>query len=230
MPRDATWELHPDCVTLSCGPLCAVIDVCKPAQGLHRVSLDGRELRELAACEFLGVAIDAERPDAIADCYQRGEDLIVRYAQTADRPFAVEADWRAGMIQVAGGRHPYVDLVLSVETSLLDSRPELEAKSSLALQVGEMPWNPSTNETLARFLPLGLSYVEMIHPDDALASRAENTTGGVRLTTRLFGRPLEKGVILRSRLRGMFVPLKDDRMIASRAFRQFAAAPPPLTA
>jgi hypothetical protein len=226
MPRDATWEVHADRALLLCGSLRAVINVKQPARGLHDLSLDQQRL---ADCEFLGIAIETQRSDALTDCYPRGGDLIVRYAQTADRPYAVEVYWRAGLIPIAAARHPYVDLVLSVQTSLLDSHPELESRTSLAMPAADATWNSSTNDLLVRFPSLGLSYVELIHPDDALTPTLAATAGGVTLTTRLFGQPLEKGVILRSRLRGIFVPLKDDRAIAAEAFRQFAVAPPPLT-
>ena len=46
----------------------------------------------------------------------------------------------------------------------------------------------------------------------------------------LFSGRLEKGVILRSRLRGAFLPRRDDLQAAARLQRQFEAEPPPLTA
>jgi hypothetical protein len=223
---DVTWQLHADRATLVCGPLRAAIDVRQPSRGLHDLSVDERRF---AGCEFLGVAIDAGRSDAVADCYGRAGDLIVRYAQTDDRPFAVSVYWRAGLAGIGSMLYPYVDLVVSVETSLLDSRPQIEATTSLATS-SVVALNESTGGCLARFPRLALTYLEMVHPDDAISPLPEKTAVGVRLATRLFGQRLEKGVVLRSRLRGMFVPLSDDRKTASDARALFAAAPPPLTA
>ncbi|HWB14030.1 MAG TPA: hypothetical protein VG826_32690 [Pirellulales bacterium] len=223
---EVTWELQADRATLLCGPLRAVINLRRPSRGLHDLSVDQRQF---AGCEFLGVAIDAVRPHAVVDCYTRAGDLIVRYPQTDGRPFAVGVDWRTGLIHIGSIVCPYVDLVVSVETSLLDTRPELEARTSLATPEN-VTWSSSGHTCLAQFPGLGLSYIEMIHPDDVLAPLLAETPGEVRLSTPLFGRPLEKGVILRSRLRGMFVPLTHDEVIKADAFAQFAATPPPLTA
>ncbi|HEV3345019.1 MAG TPA: hypothetical protein VG125_31875 [Pirellulales bacterium] len=223
MPGDVAWELHGDRAALLCDGLHAVVDVRQPARGLHDLSLDQRRF---ADCQFLGVAIDAEIPAALADSYTRGGDLIVRYAQTGARPFGVGVYWRAGVASVGSLLLPRVDLVVSVETNLLDSRPELEAQTWLA-----MPAEASrpANGCLARFPQLGLSYLELAHPGDALAPLFTRVGAAVRLTTRLFGQPLERGVILRSRLRGVFAPLSASESLAADALAQFAAAAPPLT-
>jgi hypothetical protein len=40
---------------------------------------------------------------------------------------------------------------------------------------------------------------------------------------------LEKGVILRARRRGVFVPRANDNEAAARCYEAFAKSPPPLT-
>ena len=78
-----------------------------------------------------------------------------------------------------------------------------------------------------------ISYVEMIHPADfqrdALSVGTE-TTGPVLLRHRLFRQSLEKGVILRARLRGIFCATENDTSIAAEAYHAFAATEPPLGA
>ena len=49
------------------------------------------------------------------------------------------------------------------------------------------------------------------------------------LSHRLFAERLEKGVILRSRIRGLFVPRDHDTELAQSEYRRFAASEPPLT-
>jgi hypothetical protein len=197
---------------------------------LQDLSLDQRRF---AACQFLGVAMDAERPETLADSYTRGGDLIVRYAQTRDRPFAVGVYWRAGLISSRSLLLPHVDLVVSVETNLLDSHPELEAQTWLAMPADAMNTPPTlsrlANGCLARFEQLALSYLELTHPRDGLAPVPTTVGGAVRLTTPLFGQPLEKGVILRSRLRGIFAPLSASDSLAAEALAEFATTPLPLT-
>ena len=77
------------------------------------------------------------------------------------------------------------------------------------------------------------SYAELVHPADfrqsTLAAR-ESSSADVRLAHRLFHRRLEKGVILRSRLRGVFLPREHDMELAAAEYRRFAASEPPPTA
>jgi hypothetical protein len=78
--------------------------------------------------------------------------------------------------------------------------------------------------------------VEMIHPADeaggvffvaGLGVNQRPVAGSIR--HQLFASFLEKGVILRARLRGEFLPRERDADLAAEAYRQFLAAPPPLT-
>jgi hypothetical protein len=222
MPGDGSWQLNEAHATLQCGSFRASIDATKPSHGLHDVSIAEQRF---ANCRFLGIAIDGA--GTLSDLYQRGGDLIARYGQTSDRPFAVVAYWRAGW--TGAGDHPYVDLIVSVETNLLDSQPRLEAQTSLAIPASEVACNGTSHCCRARLPHSAVSYIEIAHPDDSLTPSLAHHGGEVRLTTRLFGLPLEKGVILRSRLRGLFVPQADDKAQADAAVAEFAAAPPPLT-
>jgi hypothetical protein len=80
-------------------------------------------------------------------------------------------------------------------------------------------------------LPEGKSsYIEMVHPLDFVETNLEpHADGFIRCTTRVFRGRLEKGVILRSRLRAMIVPRKDDIETAATCYRDFACSEPPLT-
>lgn len=93
------------------------------------------------------------------------------------------------------------------------------------------------------------SYVEMIHPDDVAERNAKDIAGNSRksqigpgptdvpgmstacrtIEHRLFTGHLEKGVILRGRLRGVIAPRADDLAIAKMAFESFLRDPLPLT-
>ncbi|HVA48513.1 MAG TPA: hypothetical protein VNH11_19265 [Pirellulales bacterium] len=226
MSGDVSWQLNAARGNLQCGDLRASLDARTPARGLFDVRLTDR-LPE--GCGFLGVGIDAAAPDTLADLYHRGGDLIARYRQSLQRGFAAEVYWRAGLLHVGGGRFPYCDLLVSVETQLLDSHPLLVAQTWLPLAAGRDVLQ-GKDYCVARLADAAVSYIELCHPADALGQALQPYASGLRLTTRLFGLPLEKGVILRSRLRGLFVSRADDELVARAALADFASLPPPLTA
>jgi hypothetical protein len=83
------------------------------------------------------------------------------------------------------------------------------------------------------------SYAEMVHPLDFMrtelrifpsASTSDSTHAPLEARHFLFSRPLEKGVILRSRVLGLWLDPRYDHETALTHFRQFADSEPPLTA
>ena len=99
--------------------------------------------------------------------------------------------------------------------------------------VPEFHGSDSPGCCLLRPVGSGPSYLEMVHPADFRQTTFEWTTDSppvVRLAHRLFAERLEKGVILRSRIRGLFVPRSHDTETARTEYRRFAASEPPLTA
>jgi len=80
------------------------------------------------------------------------------------------------------------------------------------------------------------SWVEMVHPTDIRGSEATFSDSNslpdhlaVGLVHDLFEQRLEKGVILRARIRTALVRQDSDSDCAMAAFRRFSAAEPPLT-
>jgi hypothetical protein len=72
-------------------------------------------------------------------------------------------------------------------------------------------------------------YVEFVHPDDVARRQVERRAGsGVGLGYGIFGHDLEKGVVLRSRMRGFWTlgPISGDELEAR--YREFRAGPLPL--
>ncbi len=78
-------------------------------------------------------------------------------------------------------------------------------------------------------------YVEMVHPDD-LARRISSApdSGDLSLTSAqtiryaLFGLALEKGVVLRARLRGCWIRSRSPEQDAAELYQEFLREPPPL--
>jgi hypothetical protein len=89
---------------------------------------------------------------------------------------------------------------------------------------------------LVRLADSDLDYLEMIHPADLRRSSArvapsdDGANSEVGIDHALFRSGLEKGVILRSRIRGLWIPRGNDQACAADCYRQFIASEPPLTA
>jgi hypothetical protein len=177
--------------------------------------------------------------------------LVSTYMQDERRQIRGQVYWRG--FEWGGSRAPAIELIVSVQTSLLDSDPTLHVRSQVA---ADELWNingfdpPSArNDTLrgsdsfvANYAGRGpacwlfrltgedSTYVEMVHPSDHVSSRFQELgRGEVEHSTRLFRGPLEKGVILRSRLRGVLLPRSNDVAAAAACYREFITSEPPLT-
>jgi hypothetical protein len=77
----------------------------------------------------------------------------------------------------------------------------------------------------------GWLYAEMVHPDDVSRRiREGGRTLALALTTRygLFGHDIEKGVVLRARLRGLWLRSEQAKEVALARFEEFLEEPPPL--
>jgi hypothetical protein len=69
----------------------------------------------------------------------------------------------------------------------------------------------------------------MTHPDDCVRIVARSERANVSWGFGLFGLDIEKGVILRARLRAAIIPRRRDTEQATRLFKQFVAEPPRLS-
>ncbi len=83
--------------------------------------------------------------------------------------------------------------------------------------------------------PTGRHYLEMVHPHDVarrilVAAEPPHRAAGNALAAcyGLLGHDLERGVVVRGRLRGLWIADADLDEAARAAFREFLAQPPPL--
>ena len=104
-------------------------------QGLRSLVLAGRRLSIL---QILGVDLGGAGTSPagalateVSEVYGRGRDLVASYGQTSGRPLAVQIYWRSVDIAARLPDCQAVDLQVSVQTSLLDSNPELATTSTL---------------------------------------------------------------------------------------------------
>ena len=71
-------------------------------------------------------------------------------------------------------------------------------------------------------------YAEFVHPQDATRRIAFGTAPARSTRYGLFGYDLEKGVVLRARLRGLWLPSGAPRAVARDRYEAFLREPPPL--
>ncbi len=249
----SVWHLHRCIAQLQRAPLSAALDLSRPEAGLFDLRFASQSV---AGAHVLGVAlppittIDA---GLLAEHYARGADLVATYRESESWPVRVEARWRAEALRYPTGPLPAIELVVSVRTPLWDSRPELSVETVFppaelirladAGNGGFEPLGTRQASAIGRdgrpgcfvFRPrdVDLSYAEMVHPADFVEARLDSPTEpavAVRLRHRLFPEPLEKGVIRRARVCGVFLRRSDDAHIAADCYARFATAEPPLGA
>lgn len=239
------WKLNPPRAQCEHSGLKATLDLRSPHKGL--------QLAE--GCQVLGVRCLGDELLEPSDCYQRGADLVATYPHRPEFPVRVQIYWRVVSPEQLPPHAAGIDLQVSVQTPLLAACPRVTASSELRTSGACR----LLDESLGRFVPLdpvgagspnagqprpgctlvrgaaldGRSYVEMVHPQDDSSNAAEwsgqQPTKQLRLSHTLFADSLEKGVILRARLRGILLPQSGDEAAALNAYASFIAAELPLT-
>lgn len=245
----APWQIvADDAAVLTLGPLVARVQFDPLGVRWQVVSWHGQ------LSDFLGAMITAgpgPRPPrlVLGEAYVRGCDLIACYAPQLDYPFTPHFRWQATW-------HPehravQIEMILSVQTDRLDSRPEATLTSfaiqsrvfsaeALAAEAFVEMTPPAVHEIRAdatrqhlvvfRQEALGLSYAEMVHSSDFVCRALRLDQPPWRVESLLFPERLEKGVIRRGRVSGWLLPAEGDLAAAVALARQFEREPPPLTA
>lgn len=260
------WTLSGRVAKLSSGEFSAAVDVERPGLGVQSLAWSGRPIaaiRHLLALNELGPRpSDLVRP--IEDCYVRGRDLVAVYAESPQHPLRYVLYWRALGEEQLCGAAAGLDIVVSVQTSILDATPaaflgsDVSAETVFRLTEPEHIWTPvapchlgtapdaaggaSRGDTLLCDLDgSDWSYAEMIHPRDQMpgdelaldhppSPDAPAAAPLVRTSHRVLGLRLEKGVLLRARLRAILAPRQSARDVALASRAQFHRAELPLTA
>lgn len=243
----ACWELHHQQATLRTPELTGDIDLVNPGSGVNHVHYRGQGIPGT----FLGLSALTDgigREETIADCYVRGRDLVATYVERPDRPLRPQIYWRPVSAEPNGdqGAPAGLEMIVSLQTNRLDRRPDLStcttvdadealvpADRSLAVLVAldtSRLHSPEQGLVLLRLPGKAISYAAMVHPSDFRGGEIDVLRGKeVRLSFGLFGEHLEKGVIRRVRLRGLFLPRERDEELALAAFQAFADERLPLT-
>jgi hypothetical protein len=245
----AVWTLRGDVAELSCGKLCGCVDVSRPNAGLHNVTLDGaHEAIDFFRAGRSDVGTEKSWPLPVAESYVRGDDLVASYLAIDDWPFSPQLYWRANSLRAVRGVLASASLLVSVQTHLLDTVPQIAVASLvpndelLLLTVSGMQPTvaridssqtiPATNEdccVVSRFRGVPLSYVEIMPAGDFHAISLRAGGAGMAFEWRLFAEFLEKGVIRRARVHAAIVPRENDVEIASACCKAIDRLELPLT-
>jgi len=248
------WRVEDFQARLELPELSGTINLLSPAAGLSQLTVLGSGL----AADILQVSRPLDNSEAAqspVEHYVRGGDLVASYRETGSWPFRAQIYWRTDSHH-SPGESPNVlaavELVASLQTQLLDSQARLCVQSKLrAAEVFRL-----RDVASARFdrcdpgfirsvkitqapacfllrLDNQVSYGEMVHPLDFKESELVfESTGSARsasLRHDLFAARLEKGVILRARVLGVFLPANGDQAALARQYEKFSDAEPPLT-
>ncbi|MEM8945664.1 MAG: hypothetical protein AAGD11_10815 [Planctomycetota bacterium] len=217
------WSLDGHHARFSATEFGAVVNLLDPAHGLAEIRIGDINVEgfALGVCPIEHVI---RGTDEIADAYVRGTDLVVTYAQTDERPFELEVYWRIGLL---ADDVVQLDGIVSLQTCLLETFPQFHVRTNLpaqlasGLQVG----------ILLRGTNAGWSYAEHARMRDpgALAVDDSDNATLITITRQLGGQFLEKGVIRRLQIRGLFLPRENDDTNAAKRLASLAVEEPPLT-
>jgi hypothetical protein len=223
----AAWSMSGSVASQSFAGCRATLDVTTPGRGLEVQSADGDAV--------LGVDLTA-----LADHWVRGADVVATYEPADPRRLRSTVMWRALGCQAGVASW---EVVVSAQTALLETDVAVAVHADVAAAIllwsagGAAPhWQPlapatALPETATAILlrrPASTCLVA-VHPSDARRIDAARHGDRWELTCRLFAAPLEKGVLLRSRVLAAVGPAGGDTAWAERILGAFAASPPPLT-
>jgi hypothetical protein len=241
-PPNAAWQFTSSSEARAAGNgLPGRIDLLRPNQGVT-IDLNATNGSNV---NILGLAIETPvGRETLADAYERVTDLVATYLPTADRPHRVQVYWQRPVESLPGVR-AWFDMQVLTQTDLLDSDPRRSTLSELP--IGEVLRLSVASEQLVVLKPTASlkrdaslpclvvrpdgtdwSYLEMVHPLDFHQSDLQVAGNRLQIRQALFVAFLEKGVILRSRVRGAIVDRTGDTKTARELYRRLCEESPPL--
>lgn len=238
------WDSTKASLQISC--LSAGVDLLKPRAGLGEVVYNDDPIIGNVLGVNPGTSAALSERD-LSDVFVRGSDLIVTYAETNERPFSLQIYWRATVSEQGA---VLLDAILSLQTDLLESFPGIAVETKLpAAAILLLPDDAAAmvrvladgeqhdlqaegmDSLLLRPIHESWSYAEATHPEDRGESQIDRSQDDmISIQRQLGGRFLEKGVIRRLRVRGVFLPRENDLELAAHYLASLTTEQPPLTA
>jgi len=254
------WSYAPPVARLRCGTLAAEVDVGRPQLGLQRLAWRANPM----ALQVLGVRWETDESSPLSDrdphwpmlpaeAYVRGSDLVATYLTEPAWPYRPQIYWRADVLGGVPQALASLSLLVSIQTDLLDTRPQLAVVSQLAADelvhvsvsdrehsaqslsgTSDHILEPTASaHCVVIRLPDGeTSYVECAPATDFQQMRispAEDQSKVAKCRWLLLNEFLEKGVIRRARVHMFLLPRENDVKLAAACCRALATRPLPLT-
>jgi len=209
------WQLSGTEAQFSSARCRCTIDLSLSALGLKSMhaSWDDEPI-SLADCCLLQLET---RGNPLEDCYARGRDLFVSIGESDQAPFRMQIYWRAIDDAECFG----FEGIVSVQTSHWHVSPELELNTRIEGECAAVDHRAA----LVSLPSAAVSYLEIAHSSNHQLTTVE----GNCVKHHLFGGHLEKGVIRRARVRGLFLAASQVPRLATSLQEQFERSPPPLT-
>lgn len=212
--RPTSWRSTDAGAELISGPLSAGLVSGHLGAGLVGLS-HGDDL--LAKRVFRATTPDGHLPHA-AESYVRGADHVSTHAPDNAFPFRTQLSWTGAPL----GPGSAVVLTVSLQTDLLDTRPQLAFHTVAAAESAEAAFGGFRAATIG-----GQTLLLVPHPADASETKPLRTEAGLGL--QLSPPFLEKGVIRRLRLAAIALPAGATEADVQHALAGFATLPLPLT-
>ena len=237
--HSATWNLTDRVAQFQAGLLSGQVSLSDSVEGFHQMKYQERVIEGA----FLGLGVGGRslsEKGSLGEAFVRGEDLVVCYPESSDQTFSLQVYRKA---QVFENGIVQIDAMLSIETRLLESFPEIQIQSELRCEgavelseqgtAGELSvvgQHKGKGALVFRMANRDWSYAEFAPSEDAGRWRFDfQGEKNSMVERRLGGTFLEKGVIRRLRLRGVFLPRENDLQLASECLAAFRSEAPPLT-
>lgn len=237
----ATWNISGNLAFTTLGDFGVELNPRNPRSGL----IWAAKPQAFESLQFVP-AESAKEPPSLSDFYVRGNDLIASYEQLPGAEVQPQLYWR--LLEYAPLQAVGVQLLISMQTSLLASEPRCTVRSNLDgartafWDSTRLTWTGSEDGPFDVQLPATssgrvtwfsvpkekYSYIEVVYPDDLVS---QHLTRG-RSESCFFAEHLEKGVIRRGRIAGWLVPnhLLMAGPVAALQLLEFAKREPlPLT-
>jgi hypothetical protein len=248
------WTLFKHRAT--CGDSGVSLDLEAPRQGLA-VPVDESQ-KAAPAHHLLGIDLrlagQAPASSGPSEQWVRGSDCTAIYEPRDERALRATVMWRQWPAPTTGQRLSLAvwEVVVSAQTALLQSDPTLGVVSQIA-RAGEVVsgrWlsggmafsqaptpvpasaSASASAAVAGLLVrtgAGRSVLVLAHPAEEQRLEVVSAADTCRVTCALFSLPVEKGVLLRSRVLAAIGPVTGDTAWAAEVAASFAASPPVLS-
>lgn len=236
------WNLNNDYVQLALNGVSARLQLDDTVAGLQQLKLGADQV---ANCDLLNVDV-RELPNEQGETYVRGDDLIRKLPERASDQVRHEVYYRATGGDGVTGDPAGIEMILSAQTNLLDSRPSVEVSNTFGsgdLLLKTSDDRPATSAITRDFdvdAPLlyaihrpdeapATSMVLLVHPSDFYLATSL-IEPQPRISFSVFPNSLEKGVIRRAYFQLRFVARVDDLATAEQLLESVASMEPPLTA